>query len=232
MKNSLLIFLMPFLFLGCVSQEPKIDFKKPEMQVPKPAPVVKRNKGSLYTLKGPSLFADKKDLQIGDILQIKINESLSSNTSNSRETTSDRNASSTGLSATAGTAGGVAEKVANFINPITNLGYESSSSTSNKGDVTTSLSEDFSTTVSVIIEETYANGNYFVKGFKEILVDGQKQSITITGVIRPYDITPDNSVDSSQVANLKILYEKEGEEQDVMHIPFGWKILKFFFYPF
>eukprot|EP01155_Anaeramoeba_flamelloides_P030563 Anaeramoba_flamelloidesa87036_20.p1 GENE.a87036_20~~a87036_20.p1 ORF type:complete len:202 (-),score=11.50 a87036_20:473-1078(-) len=201
MKTSILIFLTSFLFLGCVAQEPKIDFKKPKMQVPKPAPVVKRNKGSLYTLKGPSLFADKKDLQIGDILQININESLSSNTSNSRETTSDRNASSTGLSATAGTTGGVAEKVANFINPITNLGYESKSSSSNKGDVTTSLSEDFSTTVSVIIEETYANGNYFVKGFKEILVDGQKQSITITGVIRPYDITSDNSVDSSQVAN-------------------------------
>lgn len=231
MKISILLIFISFLFIGC-SQEPEIDFKKPELQVPKPEPVIKKNKGSLYTVKGPSLFADKKDLQIGDILQIEISESLSSNTSNSRDTSSDRSLSSSGLSLTAGTTGGAAEKMANLVNPITNLGLSSSSSTSNSGAVKTKLSESFDTTVSVIIEETYANGNYFVKGFKEILVDGQKQSITITGVIRPYDITPDNTVSSSQVANLKILYEKEGEEQDVMHIPFGWKLLKFFFSPF
>lgn len=230
MKINILALFFATLFVGCATDEPQIDFKKPELQVQKPAPEIKRNKGSLYTVKGPSLFADKKDLQIGDIVQIEISESFSSNTSNKRETSADRSSSLGGGVASAG-SGGIAAKIANTLNPITNIGFESNSSSSNSGEVKTNLSEDFSTTVAVIIEETYANGNYYVKGFKEILVDGQKQSITITGVIRPYDITSDNTVSSSQVANLKILYEKEGEEQNVMHIPWGLKIIQMF-WPF
>lgn len=201
------------------------------MQVPSKPVVVKRNKGSLYTVKGPSLFADKKDLQVGDIIQVQVSESMTSNTNNSRETTSDRNASLGGGVATAGTAGGTAERVAKFLNPITNLGFDTTSTSANKGEVKTKLNETFSASVSAVIEETYANGNYFIKGFKEMMIDGQKQSLTLTGVIRPYDITADNTITSNQVANLKVLYEKDGEEQDVMHLPIGWQLLKLF-WPF
>ena len=53
----------------------------------------------------------------------------------------------------------------------------------------------------------------------------------LTGVIRPYDITSDNAVSSSQIANLKILYRKDGEEQNVLHVPWGLKIIQMF-WPF
>ena len=42
------------------------------------------------------------------------------------------------------------------------------------------------------------NGNYYIKGKKEMLIEGQKQEIIISGVIRPYDISSDNSINSSQ----------------------------------
>jgi flagellar L-ring protein FlgH len=232
MPNSkyLLLFL-PFLFVGCVNQDPEIDFTKPKMQVPKKPPVVVRKKGSLFAVKGPSLFADKKDLQVGDIIQVRISESLSSKTKNQRNVGSSRTNTLGGAVATPGTTGGVASRIANKLNPLTNLGITTSSTSQNDGDVDTKLSETFSTTVSAIIEQTYQNGNYYIKGSKEILVDGQKQSLTLTGVIRPYDITSDNAVTSSQVANLKILYKKDGEEQNVMHIPWGLKIIQMF-WPF
>ncbi|WP_321312641.1 flagellar basal body L-ring protein FlgH [Halarcobacter sp.] len=223
--------LIPFLLVGCVSQNPEIEFSKPKEQVPKAQPVVRKNKGSLYSIKGPSLFADKKDLQIGDILQVKIDESLSSNTNNKRETSSDRSNSFGGGVATAGTEGGFAERLANKINPFTDLGFETNSAIDNKGEVKTKLSEDFATTVSAIIQEVYQNGNYFIKATKEMLIDGQKQSLILTGVIRPYDITADNSVSSSQIANLKILYSKDGQEQNVMQIPWGLSIIQMF-WPF
>ena len=59
-----------------------------------------------------------------------------------------------------------------------------------------------------------------------MLIDEQKQEIIIAGVIRPYDISPENSILSSQIANLKVLYKKDGEEQDVMHEKWGSKLLK------
>ncbi|XPS39821.1 flagellar basal body L-ring protein FlgH [Aliarcobacter butzleri] len=91
MKLVIYISLTSLLFLGCASQEPDIHFEKPEIQIPKKAPEAKKNKGSLYSMQGTSLFADKKDLQIGDIIQIVINEDLTAKSDNKRELTNDRN---------------------------------------------------------------------------------------------------------------------------------------------
>ncbi|WP_228712181.1 flagellar basal body L-ring protein FlgH [Halarcobacter ebronensis] len=230
MQIKLLFFLfVPLVFIGCV-QNPEMEFTKPKEQIPREQPIVQKNKGSLYTVKGPSLFADKKDLQVGDIIQVEIDESLSSNTNNKRETSADR---STDLGAGVVTAGngGIGKKIASTLNPLTNVGFSQTTANDNKGEVKTKLSEDFATTVSAIIQEVYQNGNYFIKARKEMLIDGQKQSLTLTGVIRPYDITSDNSVTSAQIANMQLLYEKDGEEQDVMHVPWGTRILQLF-WPF
>ena len=224
-----LFLILALFFTSCV-KEPELEFKKPPQQVVKPQPIVKKNKGSLYSLRGPSLFADKKDLQVGDLIQVQIDESMSSDTNNKREVSADRTNSLGGGVTTAGN-GGIGAKVANALNPLTNIGFSSNTTSANNGEVKTNLSENFSTTVSAVIEETYQNGNYYIKGFKEMLIDGQKQSLTLSGVIRPYDITSDNSITSSQIANLKILYEKDGEEQDVMHVPWGLKIIQKF-WPF
>ncbi|PLY06483.1 MAG: flagellar biosynthesis protein FlgH [Arcobacter sp.] len=233
-NNYLLVLIIPFLFNACVN-EPEIKFEKPQTQVPKPLPVVKKNKGSLYSLKGPSLFADKKDLQVGDIIQVKISESLSSNTNNKREVSADRtNSLGGGLISQMNTAtplSGTVQKYTDKFNANAGISFDTNSTTANNGEVKTKLSETFSTNVSAIIEETYQNGNYYIKGVKEMLIDGQKQSLALTGVIRPYDITSDNSISSSQIANLKILYMKDGEEQDVMHTPWGLKIIQMF-WPF
>lgn len=230
-KNLILISLSLFL-VGCgVTSEPKLSFEKPPTQVIKPQPIIKNSKGSLYSRRGPSLFADKKDLQVGDIIQIVIDESLTSDTSNKRELTNTNSDSLGGGLVTpmaSNTTGlnSVVKSAANAINSVGGVDFNSNSSSSFKGNVKTAVDESFSTTLSVIIEETYQNGNYYIKGSKEMLIDQQKQEIIISGVIRPYDISPDNSINSSQVANLKVMYKKDGSEQDVMHVPWGTKVLK------
>jgi len=233
MKSSFLLLIIPIIFTACVKEQ-NIEFKKPELQVRKPIPVIKKKKGSLYSLKGPSLFADKKDLQVGDIIQVQISESLSSNTNNKREVSANRKNSLGGglLTATTGnTLGGITKSAADKLNPLTGVNFGSTTTSANNGEVKTKLNETFSTNVSAIIEETYQNGNYYIKGLKEMLIDGQKQSLMLTGVIRPYDITSDNAISSSQIANLKIMYRKDGEEQDVLHVPWGLSIIQKF-WPF
>lgn len=233
MKNSLLLLVIAIFFTACLNEQ-NIEFKKPPLQVPKQIPIVKKKKGSLYSLKGPSLFADKKDLQIGDIIKVEISESISSNTNNKREVSSDRKNSLGGglLSAVTGNIlGGATAKVASKLNPLMGVNFGSTTTSANNGEVKSKISETFSTSVSAIIEQTYQNGNYYIKGFKEMLIDGQKQSLMLTGVIRPYDITSDNAIASSQIANLKIMYSKDGEEQDVLHVPWGLSIIQKF-WPF
>jgi len=230
MQNSILIIIITVFFTACgVTSKQEISFIKPKIQIPKQYPAPRNNKGSLYSMQGASLFADKKDLQIGDIIKINIVESLSSDSNNKRELTSTRdNNLGGGLLAGTGTntLNGTVNSLANNVNGTLGVGFSTNSSTSDKGEVKTELDETFETTISAIIEETYQNGNYFIKGSKELLIDGQKQKIIVSGVIRPYDITSDNSIESSQMANLKVLYDKKGEEADILETPWGTKLIR------
>lgn len=227
MKNLNFFLFMALVLTGCV-KEPEIVFEKPEIQITKDEKPIIRNKGSLYSNTGTSLFADKKDLQIGDIIQVVIDESLSANSKDSRATSKNNSSSLQGgvLAPMAGVTNtqGTTNRIDRINNAI-GLGFDSASTSTFNGSATSKFDEKFETTVSVIIEETYQNGNYFIKGSKEMLIDGQKQDITISGVIRPYDISPDNSVLSSQIANLKIAYKKEGEEADNLKKSWGSRIL-------
>jgi flagellar L-ring protein precursor FlgH len=229
MRNSLLLILITILFSACIKSEQELAFEKPEIQIPKKNPEPRKNKGSLYSVQGTSLFADKKDLQVGDIIQIVIDEDTSSKSNNKRELSSNRDNSlgggifaATGTNTLGGTVGGVTDK----LNSNLGVDFGTKSSSSDKGSVKTQLDETFSTTVSAIIEETYQNGNYYIKGKKEMLIEGQKQEVIISGVIRPYDITSDNSINSSQIANLKLLYDKEGVEADALETPWGLKLMR------
>ena len=230
MKNILFLFIISLLFTSCGAlTEPKIDFTKPPQQVTKEPPVVRKNKGSLYSVQGTSLFADKKDLQVGDIIQVVISEGITQKSNNKRELTSDRkNEFGGGMFASMGTdpLNSTVGRVTDKANSVFGVNFNTESSDSDKGKVKTQVNEKFDTKISAIIDETYQNGNYFIKGNKEVIIDGQKQEIVITGVIRPYDITSDNSVNSSQISNLKMIYKKDGSEADLLQVPWGTKILR------
>ena len=228
MKNSILVLLVLFL-VGCSSSKQELEFEKPEIQIPKKSPEPRKNKGSLYSIQGTSLFADKKDLQVGDIIQIVINEDLTSKSNNKRELSSDRETSlGGGVFAATGnnTLGETTAGLTNKANRNLGVNFGTESSSADKGSVKTQFDETFETTISAIIEETYQNGNYYIKGKKEMLIEGQKQNVIISGVIRPYDISSDNSINSSQIANLKLLYEKDGTESDILETPWGTKIIR------
>ena len=229
MRNSFILILISLFFSACVTDKQELNFEKPEVQIPKKMPEPRKNKGSLYAVQGTSLFADKKDLQVGDIIQIVIDEDTSSKSNNKRELSSKRdNSLGGGLFAATGTntLNGELQNATGKLNSNFGVDFGTNSSSSDKGSVKTQLDETFATTVSAIIEETYQNGNYYIKGKKEMLIEGQKQEVIVSGVIRPYDITSDNSINSSQIANLKLLYDKNGVEADILETPWGLKVVR------
>jgi len=220
---SILIFIL-LAFSACA--EKKIDFVKPIIQVPKDEKVLVKKKGALYSRQGASLFADKKDLQIGDIIQIVITEELTNSSNNKRELTNTRSASIGGGLLNPFTGNTAASmNNANSFNKALGVNFDTDSASSFKGAVKSAADESFETKISSIIEETYQNGNYYIKGSKQLLIDGQMQELIISGVIRPYDISPDNVITSAQIANLKIMYKKDGTEQDMLEMPWLLKAI-------
>ncbi len=226
----LFIMILPILFVGCTTDKNNMTFEKPKMQTPKYVEPPVTKKGSLYSKKGGSLFADKKDLQIGDIIQVIISEELQADSKSSRSLAKDNSTDLGGISI-GPTVGNTSPNstMLSAVNKVNSLGgFSASVSSGNSfdGSANAKYDESFDTTVSVIIEQVYQNGNYYIRGSKELLVDGQKQVLLIAGVIRPYDISPENSIESSQIANLKILFRKDGSDADQLEKPWGSKALE------
>jgi flagellar L-ring protein FlgH len=96
-----------------------------------------------------------------------------------------------------------------------------SNNTQLQGQGTTSRGTTLSTTVAAEVTAVLPNGNLVVKGQKDITVNGEKQVITIQGIVRPEDLSPTNSVPSNDVAKMQILVNGKGVVNDAVKRPLG-----------
>jgi flagellar L-ring protein precursor FlgH len=140
------------------------------------------------------LFGDRKARAVGDILTILVSE-----TSSASRTGNAANSKSASGSASAGTG------IFKFIGAAslgTSDQFQAKGSISNTNNVTAKL------TVTVV--EVKPNGNLVVAGTQSIKQNGEEQKINISGVVRVEDISPDNTVLSSYVADAQIRIEGNG----------------------
>ena len=80
--------------------------------------------------------------------------------------------------------------------------------------------------MSARIVKVLSNGNYFIAGRREILIDDQKQIIQLSGVIRPYDIDQNNKIDSAQMSEAKIFYKTQGDLDRATQQGWGTKLIR------
>ncbi len=76
--------------------------------------------------------------------------------------------------------------------------------TSNQGTTNDTSGFNVETTFTVTIAELLPNGNLKVEGRQVVNMDGRDQWVKLTGEIRPYDVRPDNTIESTRVANVDI----------------------------
>jgi len=228
---SILIVLLSVFSIGCSSKQERIKKLKieepPKYQLAQEAPPAVKKSGSLYSRRGPSLFADKKDLQIGDIIIVSVEEFLENKSSDTVTTSKSNNTSTKGglISPASNTSDRLTSAIGKA-NGILGIGFTGGSQQSFKGTSNGSNKDTFRTRISTMIEKKYQNGNYFIVGSKTMLINGQQQTVKISGIIRPYDIDPEfNQVNSEQVANLKILYKKAGANTSETEKGWGSKLL-------
>jgi flagellar L-ring protein precursor FlgH len=64
--------------------------------------------------------------------------------------------------------------------------------------------------VSALVVKVLLNGSLYINGRREIRVNNETQYITLSGIIRPEDISPSNEISSTYVANARIVYSGTG----------------------
>ena len=89
-----------------------------------------------------------------------------------------------------------------------------------KGAGTTSRQTVLSTTLGTRVVRVLPNGDLVVEGVKEVRVNSEQQMITVRGVVRPADLSPDNVVRSDHIAQLEVSVNGKGVVGDAVRRPF------------
>ena len=168
--------------------------------------------GSLWQEGSPlsQMFINQKAAKVGDILTIRIIES--SKASNKASTKTNRK-SDLGASLT------------NFFNlekqfpasqPFFNpfSGIKAGMESDFNGAGSTNRSGDLTAIITARIVDVLPNGNLMVKGSREVSVNNEVQLITLSGIVRPQDISSDNVVMSTYISDAKIAYSGKGVIND------------------
>jgi len=219
--------LAVFLLAGCASSQvfSRSDEQgqmKPSSHL-RPAPVAVKpspdESGSLWSDTGPfgDLFVLPKARRIGDIVTVKIVESSSA--TNQANTVTERDSS---LTASIDAFLGLEQKFINSAHPDYRAGrnfnpfgaiqggmiseFDGSGATSRSGDLTAFMTAR--------VTEVLAGGNLRIEGSRQVVVNNEKQDISLSGVVRVRDIAPDNVVLSTFISDARISYSGEGDIDD------------------
>ena len=79
-----------------------------------------------------------------------------------------------------------------------------------KGEADHTTKEEFTKTMTVIVREVLPNGNLLIEGTSDVVTDEDITTVTVSGVIRPQDITLANTISSRQIANARVSYKAKG----------------------
>lgn len=168
--------------------------------------------GSLFTPSG-SLADSIRDLrasQLNDIVTIVVNENASAVASGVTNT-SRKSSANNSVAALAG--------ITRATGPLANLANITNAQQI-QGQGQTSRTITLSTTISARVVDVTANGTLIVEGTKDIAVNSEKQTIVVRGYVRPADLTPANTVQSNQVADLSVHVNGKGVVGDAIKRPF------------
>jgi len=190
------------LLAGCASQPPiKPDPQFNAAMPPEPSQhnPAQSNGAIFQTGQVDNMFVDAKPYRVGDILTVVLEERMQA--SKSAET-------STGKSQdTAVTP----PNVLGLTGPVVDrLNAQMSAERDFSGDGQSSQQNTLNGHITVTVARVLSNGNLVIRGQKWIGINQGSEYIKLSGMVRPQDIAPDNTIMSTRVANAQIAYGGEG----------------------
>jgi len=192
--------------------------------------------GSLWRAQGyRSLFKDLRARQVGDLVTVNIVET-SKGKKKAETKTSRASSIDAGISNTLGwetkiknlTSLGNAKVRAAFDNEAM---FRANMQNAHTGTGETNRDETMTASITAVVIDVTPEGNLFIRGTREVRLNNETQFITLTGFVRPEDISPDNTVLSSYVGDARIAYTGSGAVSDKQRP--GWLMrLVDFVWPF
>jgi flagellar L-ring protein precursor FlgH len=230
--NLVLLILLPLCLGGCYTmtrltevgdkppltptQDPTAFSGYQQVRMPMPPPrKAQYANNSLWREGATSFFRDQRASRVGDSLVVLISKT---NVLNMRDTTeTDRQ---TSMNANVGNFFNLRQKgigKGNFLS----LGAQPQLITKNRLKKTDTLSFRLTATITQVLP----NGNLVIMGRQEFRVDFETREVVVSGVVRPEDISLDNTVDFDKLAEARVSYGGRGQLSDNNRAPYGQDLM-------
>lgn len=171
---------------------------------------------SLFTQQaaaGGTLVAEKKTrFAPGDIVSVLVREKIDASTAADTNTKKESDVSTVANEAankfltTDGRDGGL-----NIMDTeeLPNWGGQTENESKNRGQTT--RESTLTTTVSCFVKQVFPNGTMLIEGERKVTINREDSTLFISGVVRSKDVTPDNTIPSTLIANAQIQLRGKGE---------------------
>ncbi len=192
------------------------------ISLPMPAPMpVERQPNSLWRPGSRAFLRDQRASRVGDILTVIIeisdNASISNTTTRTRTNEED---------AAAGSLLGIESQLNRIlpdaVDPTSLIDLNSSTLSQGTGNV--DRDETINLRVAGLVTQVLPNGNLVVAGRQEVRVNYEVRELQVAGIIRPEDITNNNTITYDQIAEARIAYGGRGHISDVQQPRYGQQV--------
>lgn len=184
----------------------------------KPAAPAASTANSLWRPGARAFFIDQRASRPGDILTVLVNIADSAKVQN--DTASSRqNATQGGVQNFFGLETLLAKVMPSGYNP-TNM-VNQSGNTSSTGAGTITRQEQIILSIAAVVTGVLPNGNLMIQGSQEVKTNNEMRVITISGIVRPEDISSEDTINHTQIAEARINYGGQGDLTRVNKTPYG-----------
>ena len=242
MRPHLLICLAaaPFLFglSGCSSVHEALDGPKmssmgyPAALMPQdqrmltPLPEhTPASANSLWRVGARTFFNDQRARTVGDIVTVLVTINDSAQTSNAIAN-SRTNSYSAATPTVMGLESYLGKALPSGYDPTKALG--TSSTASDAGSGTIKRSEVINLTIAAVVHGVLPNGNLIIQGTQEVRTDRELRQLTISGIARPEDISAENTIKHTQLAEARISYGGTGDQSNMVRAPAAQTLMERF----
>jgi flagellar L-ring protein precursor FlgH len=192
---------------GCATHIAPYKPKKREMEFGKYDPAPQATGSSLWSDNQAGFFEDNRARRVGDILVVRIDES---DTATRDDTTALDKKSSMDMGASS-VLGFMPALQAKFpgVNPSSLLSTSSEQSFAGSGRI--QRRGRMEATLPVRIKKVLPNQDLYIEGSKVVMIGNEEQHLYVSGIVRAADVSPDNAVLSSRIADAEIELTGRGD---------------------
>jgi len=195
-------------------------YRPVSMPMPDPEPPT-FSSNSLWRSGARAFFKDQRAKRVGDILTVEVTFSdkaiFDNKTERSRNSTESRDL-----------AGAFGNAIIDFLPDDYTSGsavidFDGDTTTSGEGSV--DRKEELSTSMAAVVTQVLPNGNMVIEGRQEVRVNFEIRELIVAGVIRPEDISNNNTIESTKIAEARISYGGRGQLTDMQQPPYGQQFM-------